>query len=60
MIHLPKNDFTTESRRAQRKTFFRIPERGILKKLTSIEKSIYIFAHRAFWIVFPPGPGKRQ
>jgi len=28
----------------QRKKFFRIPERGILKKPTSIEKCVSVFA----------------
>jgi hypothetical protein len=41
---LSKNDFTAEAQRTQRKKFFRIPEKGILKKLTSIEKCISVFA----------------
>ena len=68
--HLSKKDFTAESQRTQRKKFFRIPETGILKKLTSIDKYISVFARfvpmgrvslrgRACRIVFSPFSGEK-
>jgi len=54
---LVQNDFTAESQRTQRKTFFRIPEREILKKLTSIENASLFLPAQSRWVSLPSGKG---